>query len=152
MSELPSSLKEALEPFEHRFAWAAAYFVVILLLGMVGYRILEDWGWFEAFYMAVTTVSAVGFEEVYPLSPARRTFTTALIGLGVTGLGIWWGLITALIVELDLGGLLRRRQIMRRVSEMSGHFIVCGGGRMGRDRGVGEAGGGHSLLFCPPQW
>jgi voltage-gated potassium channel len=55
-----------------------------------------------------------------------------LILLGISGLGIWWGLITALILELDLGGLLRRRRVMKKVSEMTNHFIVCGGGRMGK--------------------
>jgi voltage-gated potassium channel len=82
--------------------------------------------------MAVTTVTSVGFMELYPLSPAGRTFTMALILLGVTGLGIWWALTTALIVELDLGGVLRRRRRMRSIEALSDHHIVCGVGRMGR--------------------
>ncbi len=99
---------------------------------MVGYRLTEGWGWYDAFYMSVTTISAVGFMEVHPLTSYGRSVTTGLIVLGITGLGIWWGLITALILELDLAGLLRRRRSMREVSRMSNHFIVCGGGRMGK--------------------
>jgi voltage-gated potassium channel len=127
-----SVLSEALGPFKRRFAWAAAYFGVIVLIGMVGYRLIEQWDWFSALYMSVTTVSSVGFMEVEPLSTAGRAFTIVLLGFAVTGLGIWWGLITALIVELDLAGLLRRRRIMSQISELKDHFIVCGGGRMGR--------------------
>jgi len=127
-----SVLSEALGPFKRRFVWAGAYFGVIVLAGMIGYRAIERWGWFNAFYMSVTTVSSVGFMEVQPLSAVGRGFTVVLICFAVTGLGIWWGLITALIVELDLAGLLRRRRIMNKIAELKNHFIVCGGGRMGR--------------------
>lgn len=126
------TLGEALKPFGQRFALAGAYFVVVFAVGTVGYRIVENWGWLEALYMAVTTVTSVGFMEVRPLSSSGRTFTMALIALGITGLGIWWALTTALIVELDLGGVLRRRKIMRTIEALDNHFIVCGVGRMGR--------------------
>jgi voltage-gated potassium channel len=98
----------------------------------LGYTIIEGWRWVDALYMSVTTVTSVGFMELYPLSRAGRTFTMVLIFLGITGLGIWWALTTALIVELDLGGVLRRRRVMRSIEGLSDHHIVCGVGRMGR--------------------
>jgi voltage-gated potassium channel len=132
MSGGNASLREGFAPFISRFLWAALYIVFILLLGVIGYWLIEGWKWFESLYMTVTTMSAVGFMELKPLSPAGRGFTMVLIFFGLGGLGIWWGLTTALIVELDLGGILRRRRNMRKVSELSNHFIVCGGGRMGQ--------------------
>jgi voltage-gated potassium channel len=132
MERSPVTLGQALQPFLQRFAWAAVYFLVIFAVGTVGYTIIEGWRWFEALYMSVTTVTSVGYMEVRPLSPAGRTFSMALIALGITGLGIWWALTTALIVELDLGGVLRRRRIMRAIENLKNHYIVCGAGRMGR--------------------
>ena len=126
------SAGEALRPFGRRFAWAGAYFLLLTAAGSAGYVWIEGWSWFEALYMTVTTVASVGYGEIRPLSPAGRTFTMVLIVLSITGLGIWWALITALIVELDLGGLLRRRQMFREIEKLSHHFIVCGGGRFGR--------------------
>jgi len=126
------SAREALRPFARRFAWAGAYFLVLTVAGTAGYVLIEGWSWFEALYMTVTTVASVGYGEIRPLSPSGRTFTMVLIVLSITGLGIWWALITALIVELDLGGLLRRRQMSREIEKLSNHFIVCGGGRFGR--------------------
>jgi voltage-gated potassium channel len=126
------SVRHALAPFRRRFIWTSVYFLALNLVGIVGYTLIEGWNWFDAFYMSITTVTAVGYEEVHPLSPPGRVLTTVLIALGITGLGIWWALITALILELDLAGLLRRRRSMRDVAKMSNHFIVCGGGRMGR--------------------
>ncbi len=126
------SLRAALTPFGKRFTLAGVYFLGVFIVGTVGYKLVEDWGWLEAFYMSVTTVTSVGFMEVRPLSPVGRTLTMGLIALGITGLGIWWALTTALIVELDLGGVLRRRKIMRTIEALNNHFIVCGVGRMGR--------------------
>ncbi len=126
------TLGEALHPFRQRFLWTGLYFLIVFLIGTVGYRVIESWNWAEALYMSVTTVSSVGFMEVYPLSPQGRYFTMVLILLGITGLGIWWALTTALIVELDLGGVLRRRRIMRDINKLTDHYIVCGLGRMGR--------------------
>lgn len=111
---------------------AAVYFAVVFLVGTIGYVLIERWPWFDALYMAITTVTSVGFMEVHPLSAAGRVFTVTILILGVTGLGIWWGLITALIVELDLRGLLRRRRMEQKLSQLSKHFVICGAGRMGR--------------------
>jgi len=128
----PITLGEALRPFLRRFGIAGLYFIALFLIGASGYWFLEGWGWFESLYMAVTTVSSVGYMEVRPLTPAGRTFTMVLIFLGVSGLGLWWALTTALIVELDLGGVLRRRRTMRSIEHMKDHYIICGAGRMGR--------------------
>lgn len=127
-----ASLREELAPFKRRFAWAAVYFACATAIGTLGFKLLESWSWFDSLYMAVTTISSVGFMEVHPLSDPGRFFSMGLIVLGVTGLGVWWGLTTALIVELDLAGVLRRRRIMSKVADLKNHFIVCGGGRMGR--------------------
>ncbi len=126
------TLRQALAPFVRRFAWAAAYFAALYALGTIAYIAIEGWNWADSLYMSVTTVTSVGFMEVHPLSPAGRKFTILLITLGVTGLGIWWALITAMIVELDLGGVLRRRRKMKQLEKLSGHFIICGAGRVGQ--------------------
>lgn len=140
------TLGEALRPFGRRFALAGLYFLAVFVVGTVGYKLVEEWRWLEAFYMSVTTVTSVGFMEVRPLSPIGRTFTMVLIALGVTGLGIWWALTTALIVELDLGGVLRRRKIMRTIEALNNHFIVCGVGRMGRVVAAEMVQAGHPFV------
>jgi voltage-gated potassium channel len=132
LSQTNLSIADTFRPFIGRFAVALAYFLVVFLIGMVGFRAIEGWTWFESFYMAVTTVSSVGFMEVHPLTVPGRTFAMFIIALGVTGLGIWWALTTALIVELDLGGALRRRRKMKRLESLKDHYIVCGAGRVGR--------------------
>jgi voltage-gated potassium channel len=125
-------LYNAVRPFFIRFSWVVAYFAALMVVGTVGYASIEEWGWVDAFFMSAITASSVGYGEVHPLTEPGRMFTVALMAASVVGLGVLWALITALLVELDLGGLFRRRRIMRRIRELNNHYIVCGAGRMGR--------------------
>ncbi len=125
-------LIDVLRPHHGRVLAVTCYMLVVLMMGMVGYVHLENWSWFDALYMSVVTVSSVGFAETHPLSDAGRAFTMFLLATGMIGLGAWWATVTALIVESDLHGSLRRWRMVKNMQNMTSHFIVCGAGRMGR--------------------
>ena len=65
--------------FIPRFLGAIAYLVALTVVGAVGYVAIERWPWREALYMTVITLSAVGFQEVRPLSELGRDFTMVLV-------------------------------------------------------------------------
>jgi len=88
--------------FIPRFLGAIAYLVVLTVVGTIAYVAIEGWAWQEALYMTVITVTSVGYAEVRPLSEPGRNFTMILLAGGVTGIGIWFALITSFIVEFDL--------------------------------------------------
>ena len=127
-----SPLRHALRHFEKRLFWTVLYFAVLLAIGATGYHGIEGWSWFESFYMAVITASSVGFSEIHPLTDSGRTFTMGLLAFSVVGLGMLWAVTTAFLVDLDFGDAFRKRRMMRNIHQLSGHFIVCGAGRMGR--------------------
>ena len=118
--------------FQRRLAWVITYFVVVTLVGIAGYRYFEGWPLHDAIYMTVITLTAVGYHEVAPLSAAGRNFTMVLLGVGLTGLGLWFALLTAFFVETDLAGTLQQRRIMKTIAKLRNHVIVCGCGRTGR--------------------
>ena len=93
---------------------------------------IEGWPWHEALYMTVITITAVGFLEVQPLSELGRDFTMVLLAAGITGLAVWFALITSLILEFDLSDVRRRRWRIRMLENLAGHVVVCGGGLTGR--------------------
>ena len=113
---------------------AIAVFVLVTALGAGGYYVLErpaQWSWLDAVYMAVITVATVGFEEVHELGPAGRIFTILLILVGV---GSFMYLATALgnyVIAGEMQGYWSRRRMEKQIARLSGHFIVCGFGRMG---------------------
>ena len=118
--------------FIPRFLGALAYLVGLALVGVVGYTIIEGWGIHDALYMSVITITAVGYSEVLPLSELGRDLTMALLTAGITGVGIWFALITSFIVEFDVSDVRRRHQIMRSIKALNDHIVLCGGGRTGR--------------------
>ena len=114
-----------------RFLGTALFFCVILAIGTVGYVVIQDWSWGDSLYMTVITVTAVGYDEIHPLSPLGRMFTGFILFSGITGLGLWFAFLTSFIVELDLAKAFRRRRILKEVKKMKNHVIVCGAGRTG---------------------
>lgn len=116
-----------------RLLFVMGYCVVLTVVGTVGYMILEGWSLPDALYMTAITVTAVGYHEVAPLASggAGQYWTMALVAGGLTGLGMWFALVTAFLVEIDIGTKYKRRKAMNELSRMKEHVIVCGGGQMG---------------------
>ena len=61
--------------------------LVLVSGGTLGYRILLDSKWIDAFYMTMITVSTVGYGEIAQMNDAARLFSVFLIvcSLGVVG-------------------------------------------------------------------
>lgn len=100
--------------------------------GVVGFRLIEGWGLFDALYMTVTTLTTVGFREVHPLGPAGRAFTIVLVLFGVLTLFTSVGIIGHLASTGELGEPLRRRRMQKRIDDLRDHYVVCAYGRVGR--------------------
>jgi len=111
------------------FALAALAFVMVA--GTVGYLVL-GFGFLDALYQTVTTVTTVGFREVEPLTATGKVFTIALIVVGV-GVALYTlGVIIETLLEGQLPEVFGRRRMERKITGMSEHVVVCGWGRVGR--------------------
>jgi voltage-gated potassium channel len=105
---------------------------VPLLVGTIGFILIEHYSPFDAFYMALITVTTVGYFELAPLSRAARVFNSFLILFGVSGLFLAVGAMTQTAIELEFSQYFSRRRTKRMIESMKNHFIVCGYGRVGR--------------------
>ena len=103
----------------------------MLVAGTVGY-VLLGFGFIDAVYQTVTTVSTVGFREIHPLSTAGVFFTIVLILVGVGTALYTFGVVLEALIEGRLREQLERRRMDRQIGQMTGHFIICGWGRVGR--------------------
>ncbi len=106
--------------------------LVLLLVGMAGFHYIEGWPWFDGLYMAVTTFTTIGYQEIHPLSHAGRVFNLFLIVVGVGLVFLTIGSLTQALIEFELGNFLGRRKMEREIGRLSGHTIICGAGRVGR--------------------
>ena len=80
--------------------------------------------------MTVITMTAVAFREVQPLSELGRDLTMVLLAGGITGIGVWFALITSFIVEFDLGHVRRKRWRARLLERLDSHVVLCGVGEL----------------------
>jgi voltage-gated potassium channel len=115
-----------------RFAMVAAAVGASLLIGTIGFMLIEGYPAFDAFYMSLISVTTVGYMEVHPLSGPGRVFNSILILVGVTSLFFGVGVMTQTIIELELSGYFPRRRMKKMIANLSEHYIVCGFGRVGR--------------------
>src|SRR3954451_13210706 len=115
-----------------RFLLIGAAIATTLSVGTVGFAVIDKFPLFDAFYMALTTMTTVGYGEIHPLSHAGRVFNSFLIVFGVTILFIAIGAMTQTIIELEFGDALGKRRNKRMIDKLKDHFIICGFGRVGR--------------------
>ena len=104
----------------------------ISAVGTVGYVVLEGLPWGDALYLAIITISTVGYGDFVPVTPAGRAFTAGLIVTGVSiALYLFW-VLGQHIVEGRLRELLQRTTMHRNIDRLEDHVIICGYGRFGR--------------------
>jgi len=106
--------------------------VALMLIGVVGFHYIEHWTWFEGFYMVLTTITTIGYGELHPLSPAGRVFNTFIIITGVGLVLLLTGGAAQALLEFELQSVFGRRRMEREINRLSGHYIICGAGRVGR--------------------
>src|SRR5260370_2765270 len=116
----------------NRLILIAGALLVIVLGGTVGFVVVEQYSWFDAFYMTLITVSTVGYAEVHPLSHAGRVFNSFLIFFGVTIMLLAVGGMTQVIIELELNHYFQKHRPNKIIDSLHDHYIVCGFWRVGR--------------------
>lgn len=106
--------------------------VIILIIGFVGYMVIDGYTPLESLYMLVIMFSTIGFQEVHPLSPEGKIFTIILIVSGFT-LGFYFiGKLSSFFLEGELAKLLKIKRMNKALDQFSDHYIVCGYGKTGK--------------------
>jgi voltage-gated potassium channel len=119
-----------------RILSAAGVVFLVTLTATIGFHAAGDGNasWSDALYMALITISTVGYGEIVPLDSTGERVFAGLTAFG--GFGALTFLFTSLSVfflEKDLDQTLRRRRMENRIRKLRGHYIVCGFGRVGRN-------------------
>jgi voltage-gated potassium channel len=104
-----------------------------IVIGTAGYLVLDPgWRLIDAVYMTVITLTTVGFREVQPLNDAGRVWTMLL---SLAGVGLIFGSVGIVAEYLVVEATSGRREAKRMadaVNKLSGHYILCGYGRVGQ--------------------
>lgn len=119
-------------PVWRRFVLVGLAIVVALAIGAAGYMVIDGFTPLEAFYMAVMTMTTVGYGEVRPLSDAARIFNSFYMLLSVCMLLLALGVVTQTVLESQFETILGKRRLRKMIEKLQNHYIVCGFGRVGR--------------------
>ncbi len=111
---------------------AIALLLLVILIGAVGYHLIEGWPLFDCVYMTVITIFTVGFHEVADLSTLGRIFTIFIIFSGAGTAVFAFTKVGEIVYEGGLNRFWRRRKMENRIKNLKDHYIICGHGRMGR--------------------
>jgi voltage-gated potassium channel len=102
----------------------------VIAFGTMGY-VVFGFTFLDALYQTITTITTVGFREVNEFGSGEKIFTIVLIVVGASTVLYTFTLVVQLVVEGELREFVGRRRMDRTISQMSGHTIVCGWGRVG---------------------
>lgn len=103
----------------------------VIAIGAFGYHLIEGWPIFDGFYMTIITLATIGYGEVRQLSFGGRVFTIALITVGVILFGYLISNLTQALIETEITAALGRRRLIKDISQLNNHYILCGAGRVG---------------------
>ena len=118
-------------PFR-RLLLILALLTTVLWIGTLDFHLVEGWDWFDSFYMALITLTTVGYAELHPLSTEGRIFGSLLMISGVTVTLVSIAVLADLAIKLELADYFGRKRRQRMFDQISNHYIVCGAGRVGR--------------------
>lgn len=104
----------------------------IIITGNIGYILIEDYTFTEAFFMTIITIATVGFKEVHPLSSGGIWFTSFLIifSFGIFAYAV--STFTQYVVDGVFHNYFKSNRVRRKIRHLRNHILVCGYGRNGR--------------------
>ena len=101
--------------FRTKIYTAVFLLVVLLLVGVTGYKMISGYSWVDALYMTVITMTTVGFGEVVPLDDQSKIFTIFLILASVVIVGYALSIITEYILSKNDVEELIHKKMQKRI-------------------------------------
>jgi len=115
-----------------RLSLIAGLITAAIGIGTFGFSLVEGWSFFDSFYMTLMTLTTVGYGEVHPLTLRGRIFASFLMSFGVVSVFVCIAIIGDTLLRLEMMDYFGRRRRNHMLAKISGHYIVCGAGRVGR--------------------
>jgi len=115
---------------------ALVLLLIVFSTGVVGFKLIMNLGWIDAFYMTAITITTVGYREVVLPSNEAKIFITILILSSVVILGFVVSVVTEYFISFSSLNDLRKKRKLKKINNMENHTIVCGYGRNGQQAAI----------------
>lgn len=114
-----------------RFGLIVGLLLSLVTVGTCGIHYLTDRPWLQSAYLAVITLTTVGSEDVPRDDPTAMLFIMAYLVGGISIFTYSAFQIGGIVVNAEFRGMLEKRRMEQQIQALSGHYVVCGMGRMG---------------------
>ena len=111
---------------------ALALLLLISASGVCYFKLAKGLDFIDALYHTTVTISTVGFSAPPDLTTIDKLFITILIAVGVTTAAYAISRFFSHVVEGELLNILGQRKMLKTISELENHIIICGMGRIGQ--------------------
>ena len=101
-------------------------------LGTIAYRLTERWSWFDSAYVAIVTLTSLGYGDRHAFTMAGRVVTIALALGGVSTIAVAATELLGMIITGELRDYLGKWRMGKRIDALEQHVIVCGYGHVGQ--------------------
>ena len=105
---------------------------ILILSGILGFKIISGFSWIDSIYMTIITITTVGFGEVQPLDSQSKLFTVGIILTSAVTVGYALKVITEYLISKNNINELKQKKMQKIIDNLSGHIIICGYGRNGK--------------------
>lgn len=122
--------------FKTKIYTAVSLLVILLLIGILGFKFIAHYSWIDALYMTVITITTVGFGEVQPLDPTAKFFTIFLILISIIVVGYALSVITEYILSKSNLEEIKQKKMQKKIDALTNHIIICGYGRNGKQAAI----------------
>lgn len=97
---------------------------VIMIIGTLGYILIDDFPILDAIYQTGITFTTVGFGEVAPISSAGRFFTVTLIIFGFATFTLSTAILIDAVIKGRLFELYKERNMLYKIARLRRHFVI----------------------------
>ena len=99
--------------------------VLMMLVGTIGYMVIDHFPLMDAIYQTGITFTTVGFGEIQPISNMGRIFTISLIIFGFVVFSIAVGIIAEVVKKGEFQKTAKERKMLYEIARLKQHFVVC---------------------------
>jgi len=99
--------------------------VLTMLVGTIGYMVIDDFPLMDAIYQTGITFTTVGYGEIKPISDLGRIFTITLIIVGFVVFTIAVGIIAEVVKKGEFQQIAKERKMLYEIARLKRHFVIC---------------------------
>ena len=114
------------------FYFAVIILTSIILIGPVGYMIIEDWDFLTALFFVVSTVTTVGYGNIVPSNHNSEIYTMFIMLTSMSTVLIALGTYAQSFLRRTFKGIGVMEEMAKRIDELEGHLIIAVTGNLAK--------------------